>query len=591
MMKRMVKGFLSILLVVLMLSMMIMPSIAATGSVDWDPNSDDIYNRTFVYWDPVEGGSVVYNGDSHWVDVVKLLGIGYYQASFTATANPGYVFSGWSYKQQKAVFYGDVYAFSESGNTLTIRLVGTDVNKNATAHFTPIEYSVTANAGAGGSASVSSADGAPYYYNEEVTFTAVPDSGYAFDGWYNGSTLVSNSQTYTVNVTGDISLTAQFIYVNEIPVANDDYETTYKGIPVYLYPMDNDWDDGTGLKITSLGTPGHGTATFDAWGSVEYEPEAGFTGTDSFEYTIEDDLGETATATIHVTVYSPSLTVTKTADDDSVYLGDNVKYTITIKNDGDVYCDYFRFYDDLLDQTIIGGGLGIGDTYTYEYIMAMNQIGSITNNVTVTGCWGSFEQYYLYSAEFDNGDGDNDIPLEEFYRVVREFTASEVVTVSERPAPPPAPVTNYSLTIGIEGSGTVLPGAGTYARSSGTVQILQVSPADGYRFDGWAGDNGSEVVADGTNYRIVINGNKTIIARFVEETTPIIEDEQIPESGDQAGNESDIIEQEEIVSDEPVPQGTLPQTGGIPLVLLMGAGFALTTGGMVIRKPARKGKK
>lgn len=44
-----------------------------------------------------------------------------------------------------------------------------------------------------------------------VTVTASPVSGYKFDGWYNGSTLVSSSASYTFNMPGsDLSLTAQF---------------------------------------------------------------------------------------------------------------------------------------------------------------------------------------------------------------------------------------------------------------------------------------------------------------------------------------------------------------------------------------------
>lgn len=795
-MKRMEKRLLSLLLIVLMLTtLMVVPSIAATGSVDWDPRNDDIFERTFIYWNPAEGGYVTFNNDSHWVSVYKRIIFadvyigGYDQGSFTATANPGYVFSGWSYSQQEAVFYNGVYAFSESGNTLTVNLVGTDITKTATANFTPIEYTVKAEAGAGGSAAVSSADGDPYYYNEEVTFTATPESGYVFAGWYDGSTLVSNSATYSVSITGDITLTAQFtanaapeaadtsittdedtpcsldvstlisdtdgdtltcsissnplngsalingtvitytpnanfygsdsfkyavedgkggldtgvvsvtvnpvndlpvagadffttgedtaltisfatllsndydvdgetlsitsypvssleggtltlsgdgtgiVYepaenfngldsfeygltsgsdsisamvtitvnpVNDNPIAFDDYVSTYKDTSVSIFPTGNDDDYADtyimNLKIIGIGTPANGTATqYDDW-NIEYVPNTGFTGSDSFEYTIEDDGGATATAMIHVTVNNPSLTVTKTADDDSVYLGDTVKYTITITNNGDVDCDYIEFYDDLLDTTITCGSLGAGKTYTYEYTMVMDQLGDITNTVTVTGCWGSDEGQYLQVSKSFSSSGTDSGSLTYEYKYVDTFAAEEVVTVSERPVTPPPPsVTNYSLTIAIEGSGTVLPGAGTYVRSSGSIQILQVSAAAGFKFDGWAGANGSEVVKDGSSYSIIINGNKTIIAKFVEETQPIIEDEQVPESGDvndspESSEQSENTEQDETISDASVPLDALPQTGGIPLGLLMSAGFALATGGIMVKKPRRKVK-
>ena len=48
-------------------------------------------------------------------------------------------------------------------------------------------------------------------------------------------------------------------------------------------------------------SPAHGTAILNANGSVTYTPAPGFTGTDSFTYTVSDGL-LTATATVSMTV-------------------------------------------------------------------------------------------------------------------------------------------------------------------------------------------------------------------------------------------------------------------------------------------------
>lgn len=71
-------------------------------------------------------------------------------------------------------------------------------------------YDFTASAGTGiASASVSAAAG---FNGDTVTFTASCQNGYAWDGWYSGSTKVSGSQTYVHTVNGsDLNLTAKAI--------------------------------------------------------------------------------------------------------------------------------------------------------------------------------------------------------------------------------------------------------------------------------------------------------------------------------------------------------------------------------------------
>ena len=49
-------------------------------------------------------------------------------------------------------------------------------------------------------------------------------------------------------------------------------------------------------------TPGDGTATINANGTVRYTPDAGFVGTDTFDYTVSDGNGGSDTGTVTVTV-------------------------------------------------------------------------------------------------------------------------------------------------------------------------------------------------------------------------------------------------------------------------------------------------
>lgn len=61
------------------------------------------------------------------------------------------------------------------------------------------EYTITVNAGIGGSASGSGT----VLEGENCTVTAYVNTGYNFDGWYEGSSKVSNSKSYTFTVSSN----------------------------------------------------------------------------------------------------------------------------------------------------------------------------------------------------------------------------------------------------------------------------------------------------------------------------------------------------------------------------------------------------
>ena len=105
----------------------------------------------------------------------------------TATASPGWTFSGWS---------GDT---SSTTNPLTVTMDG---NKAITATFIQNEYTLTVNTV--GSGSVTRDNNGPYHQNDIVTLTAVPDIGWTFTGWTPSLT------DDKVVINGDITLVATF---------------------------------------------------------------------------------------------------------------------------------------------------------------------------------------------------------------------------------------------------------------------------------------------------------------------------------------------------------------------------------------------
>jgi hypothetical protein len=103
------------------------------------------------------------------------------------------------------------------------------------------------------------------------------------------------------------------------PTALDDTAVTTQDMAVTFSVVANDIDpDGTLdlATVTIVTQATNGTAmVFDVEpdGTVTYTPNAGFTGTDSFTYTVDDDLGATSNvATVQITVNPPdTLTVTR----------------------------------------------------------------------------------------------------------------------------------------------------------------------------------------------------------------------------------------------------------------------------------------
>jgi ELWxxDGT repeat protein len=106
-----------------------------------------------------------------------------------------------------------------------------------------------------------------------------------------------------------------FILPNNPPVAGADTATSSNDAAVTINVAANDTDsDGTinpaSVQVTT--NPTHGTAVVQSDGSIVYTPTAGYSGTDTFAYTVADNQGAvSAPAQVTVTV-TASVTVTGT---------------------------------------------------------------------------------------------------------------------------------------------------------------------------------------------------------------------------------------------------------------------------------------
>ncbi|BBQ31063.1 hypothetical protein WP2W18E01_26450 [Aeromonas caviae] len=126
------------------------------------------------------------------------------------------------------------------------------------------------------------------------TFTPVPD--------WNGSvpvvSYVVSDGTGASNSTAIATLT---IVVTPVVDVADDTATTLANRPVTTPVLGNDSFGNPDATITATTPPANGSIAINPDGSITYVPNPGFSGEDSYSYTVKSG-GRTETATVRITV-------------------------------------------------------------------------------------------------------------------------------------------------------------------------------------------------------------------------------------------------------------------------------------------------
>jgi len=189
-------------------------SVASNGSVSGTPSNPDAGTNSFVVSVTDQAGlsntatmSLVVTGASVYTltynsgangsisgTTTQSVVYGNSGTAVTAVPNTGYAFWNWS-----------------DGSTANPR-TDSNVTSNitVTANFTTLTYTLTYNAGIHGSISGTTPQ-TVNYGGSGTAVTAVPNTGYAFTNWSDGST--SNPRT-DANVTSNITVAANFVVTN-----------------------------------------------------------------------------------------------------------------------------------------------------------------------------------------------------------------------------------------------------------------------------------------------------------------------------------------------------------------------------------------
>lgn len=254
--------------------------------------------------------------------------------------------------------------------------------------------------------------------------TEIQDSGtirYMPDGNYHGqdsfSYTIGDGQGGTDTAIVEVTVTP----LNDAPLAHDDNTSTAEDTLVTISVLDNDSDpdDGDTLTVSATSTPGDGSAVINADQTVLYTPNADYSGTDSFTYTVCDQDLACVSATVFIAVgqeNDPPI-----AQDDTASTAEDIPVLIDVAaNDSDVDLNLdpttVVVVDEPQDGTLTDKGDG---SFEYTPHLNFNGADSFTYNIFDTdGLWAlatvNIDVTAVNDAPVagnDSYEGDEDQPL------------------------------------------------------------------------------------------------------------------------------------------------------------------------------------
>ena len=191
----------------------------------------------------------------------------------------------------------DLAAAPGATTTITVDVVANDTDLDGIAPapggLDPTTVAIVAVTGV---SAISNPDGTVTYTKDAICEAAATCS-FTYTVSDNGG-LTSNIATVTVETAGNLA-----------PIANADAASTLEEVTVNIDVAGNDSDVDGLLDFGSVAistAPLNATAAPQPNGSVNYTPNAGFTGTETFSYTINDMLGTTSSPALVTVTVNPN---------------------------------------------------------------------------------------------------------------------------------------------------------------------------------------------------------------------------------------------------------------------------------------------
>jgi len=264
-------------------------------------------------------------------------------------------------------------AVTVSGSAVEIDVTSNDSDVDGSIVVTTVAIVAQPTAGTsvvdGGTGRVTYTPGVGFSGQDTFSYTVQDNDG-----------ATSNAATVTVTVSGG----------NIPPVAVNDIAATSTGVPIAIDVTLNDTDsDGTLIvgSIVIVTGPANGTASLDVTtGVVTYNPGAGFSGNDSFTYTVQDnDSAVSNAATVAITVSGSggggqTLTFLPT-DDAQVKItspATNYGTKTTSKAQANIFTSYYKFNVTSLNDAVQSAILRLSVT---DPSSAAGSIFSVSNSL------------------------------------------------------------------------------------------------------------------------------------------------------------------------------------------------------------------
>jgi outer membrane protein OmpA-like peptidoglycan-associated protein len=170
---------------------------------------------------------------------------------------------------------------------------------------------------------------------------------------------------------------------NNAPVATDDSVIATGTDPLIINVTNNDSDsDGSILTIVSVTQGQNGSVNINSDGTVTYQANLGFMGTDSFTYTIEDEDGAQSTATVTVIVEEPANSAPTAVDDLYLVMMNGVYDFNPLENDSDIDGDTISILS--VDTSLLRGTLTFSEDGTMQYSAPFLFSGNDSFTYTIT---------------------------------------------------------------------------------------------------------------------------------------------------------------------------------------------------------------
>lgn len=396
------------------------------------------------------------------------------------------------------------YKFANWGGTDGSLVVGNKItitkNTEIEAIMAKNTYTLTIGTTTGG-ITAKSPDKGSYDYNDIVTLTSTPSSGYVFAGWegINGADVTTAG---TIIMDGNKELMP--VFVKEDPKYTLTFVVTNGSIAVS--PQKDKYSSGEIVTLTCTPDAGY---VFKGWTGTDGNLVDGsnrivMDGSKQVEAVIE--LKKTYTLTIGTTTggivvknpdkskYDENETVTLTAQPNTGYVfgswggtnGTEVTTTGTIKITGNKSITPSFIKKNILTLVVTNGSITASpakDWYANGEVVTLTVTPKVGYQFT---SWGGVSGGLVTSNKITiNGD------------MSVEAVMSKI---------------KYTLTIGTATGGTVTKSPNTATYDSGETVTLTVTPNADYEFKGWTGTNAGDINA----LKIVMSGNKTITPVFAK---------------------------------------------------------------------------